>query len=141
VNTVLERLRSRGWALTPQRRVVAEVLSGDHIHLTADDIHELAVARLPEISRATVYKTLNELVALGEVRSIALGGRAKHYDPNPDTAHHHLVCDRCGRTLDVHPAGLEKINLQRSQRHGYKLGRTEIVFRGICPECLTAEDR
>ena len=55
---LLDRLRSRGWTMTPQRRVVAAVLSGEHIHLTADEVDVLAVSRLPEISRATVYKTL-----------------------------------------------------------------------------------
>ena len=49
--------------MTAQRRVVAEVLDGEHVHLTADEVHARAVAKLPEISRATVYNTLGELVS------------------------------------------------------------------------------
>ena len=67
MGNLLQRLATRGWQMTPQRRVIAEVLAGDHVHLTADEIHEQAVARLPEISRATAYKALTEMVALGEV--------------------------------------------------------------------------
>ena len=35
MSDLLERLRGRGWRLTAQRRVVAEVLDGDHVHYTA----------------------------------------------------------------------------------------------------------
>ena len=54
MSDLLERLRGRGWRMTAQRRVVAEVLDGEHVHLTADEVHSRAVTRLPEISRATV---------------------------------------------------------------------------------------
>src|SRR3954451_8285177 len=103
MSDLLERLRGRGWRLTSQRRVVAEVLNGDHVHLTADDVHARAGRRLPEISRATVYNTLNELVALGEVLEVGTDARAKRYDPNARSAHQHLVCNACGTIRDVHP--------------------------------------
>lgn len=91
--------------MTSQRRVVAEVLDGDHVHLTADEVHVRAAERLPEISRATVYNTLGELVSLGEVAEVSTDGRAKRYDPNARHPHQHLVCSRCGTIRDVHPTG------------------------------------
>jgi Fur family transcriptional regulator, stress-responsive regulator len=136
---LLDRLRSRGWTLTPQRRVVAEVLSAEPMHLTADEVHGLAAGRLPEISRATVYKTLGDLVTLGEVGEVILGGRARRYDPNPDATHHHLLCDGCGRTLDVIPDGLDRIALSNAHRHGYALRRVEVVFHGLCPACAAGQ--
>ncbi len=105
MSDLLERLRGRGWRMTAQRRVVAEVLDGDHVHLTADEVHARAVTRLPEISRATVYNTLGELVSLGEVLEVSTDRRAKRYDPNAHRPHHHLVCARCGAIRDVHPVG------------------------------------
>src|ERR1039458_6796303 len=68
--TLLQRLRRRQWRLTAQRRAIAEVLQGEHVHLTADQIYERATARLPEISRASVYNTLNELRDIGEILEI-----------------------------------------------------------------------
>ena len=105
MSDLLERLRGRGWRMTSQRRVVAEVLDGDHVHLTADEVHARATARLPEISRATVYNTLGELVSLGEVIEVSTDGRAKRYDPNAHRPHQHLVCSGCGTIRDVHPTG------------------------------------
>jgi len=135
---LLQRLAERQWQMTPQRRVIAEVLAGDHIHLTADEILDRAVERLPEISRATAYKTLNELVALGEVASINVGGRARRYDPNVGNAHQHLVCEGCGLIRDIHPAGQSELSLPAAERFGFELSGVDVVFRGLCPDCAQA---
>ena len=135
ISDLLERLRTRGWRLTPQRRVVAEVLHGEHVHLTAEAVLGRAQARLPEISLATVYNTLNELVAMGEVLEVAPGGGPKRYDPNVAERHHHLVCVRCRELLDVKPDGEDQLRLPPRDRHGYSVVDVEIVFRGVCRRC------
>jgi Fur family transcriptional regulator, stress-responsive regulator len=132
---LLQRLAERRWQMTPQRRVIAEVLAGEHVHLTADEILDRAVERLPEISRATAYKTLNELVALGEVASINVGGRARRYDPNVGVSHQHLVCEGCGMIRDIHPDGQDALSLSSSGRFGFTLTGIDVVFRGLCPDC------
>ncbi|MFI7392763.1 Fur family transcriptional regulator [Streptomyces tendae] len=135
MSDLLDRLRERGWRLTAQRRVVAEVLDGDHVHLTADEVHARAAARLPEISRATVYNTLRELVHRGEVVEVSTDGRAKRYDPNAHRPHHHLLCARCGSIRDVHPTGDPLANLPASQSFGFTVLEAEVIYRGICPDC------
>lgn len=138
MSDLLERLRERGWRLTAQRRVVAEVLDGDHVHLTADEVHARAVERLPEISRATVYNTLGELVGIGEVTEVSTDGRAKRYDPNAHRPHQHLVCSRCGTIRDVHPHGDPLAALAPSERFGFTVSTAEITYRGLCPACARA---
>lgn len=137
MSDLLERLRGRGWRLTAQRRVVAEVLDGDHVHLTADEVHARAAAKLPEISRATVYNTLGELVSLGEVIEVSTDRRAMRYDPNAHQDHQHLVCARCGTIRDVHPAGDPLRDLPDAERFGFAVSDVEITYRGICPSCAT----
>lgn len=135
ISALVERLRDRGWRLTAQRRVVAEVLAGDHVHLTADDVYSRAQQLLPEISLATVYNTLNELTDMGEVLEIATGDGPKRYDPNTTVAHHHLYCVECGALRDVNPDGTDRLELPASQQHGFELLDVDIVFRGRCPDC------
>jgi Fur family ferric uptake transcriptional regulator len=137
----VERLRRHGWRLTAQRRVIAEVLTGEHVHLTADEVHARAAARLPEISRATVYNTLNELREQGELREISLDGRAKRYDPNTSVPHHHMVCQSCGTIRDVQPRGDASLVLPAAQRRGFKVSAVDIVFRGWCTACAAKEAR
>lgn len=132
---LLTRLRTRNWRLTSQRRAVAEVLVGDHVHLTADEVHARAADRLPEIGRATVYSILGELVALGEVRELSLDGRARRYDPNTDGVHHHLLCTSCGLILDVTaPAGAPAAPAG-PQGHGFSVDAVDVTYRGTCTRC------
>ncbi|MET7304064.1 Fur family transcriptional regulator [Embleya sp. NPDC005575] len=135
MSDLLERLRARGWRMTSQRRVVAEVLDGDHVHLTADEVHARAARRLPEISRATVYNALGELVSLGEVKEVSTDGRAKRYDPNAHHPHQHLVCSACGTVRDVHPTGNPLADLPPDQRFGFSISEAEVTYRGLCPSC------
>jgi Fur family transcriptional regulator, stress-responsive regulator len=120
--------------------VVAEVLTGDHIHLTAESVYSRAQERLPEISLATVYNTLNELVDMGELHEISTGDGPKRYDPNTTVPHHHLYCIVCGDLRDVHPEGTHRLVLPPGQLHGFEVLDVEIVFRGRCPACVAAAD-
>ncbi|MFI7321314.1 Fur family transcriptional regulator [Streptomyces venezuelae] len=137
MSDLLQRLRGRGWRMTAQRRVVAEVLAGEHVHLTADEVLAQATARLPEISRATVYNTLGELVSLGEVIEVTTDGRARRYDPNAHHPHQHLVCADCGTIRDVHPTGDPLAELPSAERFGFTVLAAEMTFRGRCPDCRT----
>ncbi|WP_329376545.1 transcriptional repressor [Streptomyces sp. NBC_01351] len=135
MSDLLERLRECGWRMTSQRRVVAEVLEGEHVHLTADEVHARAAQLLPEISRATVYNTLSELVSLGEVAEVSAQGRAKRYDPNAHHPHQHLVCSECGTIRDVHPTGDPLAGLPAQERFGFTVSEVEVTYRGLCPDC------
>lgn len=129
-----ERLRARpGFRMTAQRRVVAEALSGEHVHLTAEEVHERARASLPEISLATVYNTLHELVALGEIHEHGFDGRTRRYDPNVGEAHHHLICDECGEIRDVEPVGAPPLPAD----DGFEIRSTDVIHRGRCARCRT----
>ena len=116
---------------------MAEVLDGEHVHLTADEVHARAAAKLPEISRATVYNTLGELVSLGEVIEVSTDRRAMRYDPNAHRPPHHLVCSRCGAIRDVHPTGDPIGALPDAERFGFTVSDVEITYRGLCPSCAS----
>lgn len=128
------RLRQRGWRLSAQRRAVAEVLVGPHVHLSAEEILDRARRRLPEVSRATVYNTLNELVAMGELGEVDVVDGPKRYDPNVRERHDHLVCDGCNAIRDV-PARGRAPALPDAVRAGYLVSGVEVTYRGLCPDC------
>ncbi|MEX2504904.1 MAG: transcriptional repressor [Egicoccus sp.] len=132
---LVNRLRNRDWRLTAQRRVIAETLAGDHVHLTADEVYARSRAVLPEVSRATVYNTLNELVGMGELLEMTHADGRKRYDPNVEERHHHLVCVSCGRMLDV---TADDPHLPEDQQHGFELLAVEVTFRARCPACVPA---
>lgn len=136
ISDLLERLRERQWRVTPQRRAIAEVLDGEHVHLSAEAVHGRAHELLPEISLATVYNTLNELVAMGEVLEVSAGAGPKRYDPNVRVPHHHLVCTSCGTLRDIFKADTGAAKLDPAEHHGFVVTGVDVVFQGLCPQCV-----
>lgn len=132
---LLHRLRERGLRITPQRRAVVQSLSGEHVHLTAEQIHASARALVPEVSLATVYNTLNELVSMGEITELHVGDGSARYDPKVGPDHHHLICTGCGLMFDVEPSGMAGLGLASDQQHGMQVETVEVTFRGLCPDC------
>jgi Fur family transcriptional regulator, stress-responsive regulator len=137
---LLSRLRARDWRISSQRRVVAEVFVEDHVHLTAEEVHALARKRLPEISRATVYNTLNELAAMGELLEVLVVDGPKRYDPNIGDEHDHLVCDSCHTIRDVRRSRTPSM-IPEAVRAGYVVTNVEITYRGLCSECAEKRRR
>lgn len=128
-----DRLRERGYAVTPQRRTIFEVLEGVTHHPSAEQVHEEVRRRLPDVSLATVYKTLKELVQMGEIQEFNFHGDRSRFDPRVDR-HSHLKCNVCGRLADV-DLDFAELSLPRQLRAGFEIERHEVVFHGRCPEC------
>ena len=125
--------------MTPQRRAVAEALDGDHVHLTVEEVHRRARATLPEVSLATVYNTLNEMVLMGEIAEVRHAPGPSRYDPNVGPVpHHHLLCTACGALFDVEPSGVGSLALVGDQRHGFDIAGVQVVFSGTCATCRVA---
>lgn len=120
--------------MTPQRQAIALVLEGENVHLSADAIVTRARENAPEISIATVYNTLNELVAMGEILEVSTGSGARRFDSNTARAHHHLVCTSCGELHDVH-AEIAGPTLGTPDRQGFVITGFRVVFNGLCPHC------
>lgn len=125
--------RDRGLKVTPQRQCIFRILQGDGSHPTAHSVFESACEEMPTISLRTVYQTLNDLVALGEIQQVDVGTGAARFDP-ASGSHHHLVCTRCGSMRDVH-CDLAGLRLPARQHQGFSISGAEVVFRGVCAKC------
>jgi len=125
--------RARGLKVTPQRQCIFRVLHGNEVHPTAEAVYAAASERMPTMSLKTVYSTLNDLAAMGELQLLDLGTGATRFDPNVDR-HHHLVCTGCGKVRDLY-ADYSSLHVPAAQRRGFKVGTAEVVFRGLCDDC------
>src|SRR5258708_6252727 len=93
---VKSTLRAHGVPPTAQRIAVAEFVLATEEHPSADEVFRGVRARFPAVSRATVYNTLNLMVAHKLLRAVALSPGNVRFDPLV-TAHHHFIDDRSGR--------------------------------------------
>jgi Fe2+ or Zn2+ uptake regulation protein len=130
--------RARGLKVTPQRQSIFSVLHRSSVHPTAEAVYDAVRTDMPTISLRTVYQTLNDLAAMGEIQAIDLGTGSARFDPN-NRPHHHLVCDRCGRVQDVE-VDFPGVAVPADDAFGFTVTATEIVFRGRCGACTAAPD-
>jgi Fur family transcriptional regulator, stress-responsive regulator len=124
-------LREQGLRVTPQRRAIWGVFAtAEGAHLSADEVFQRARRELPELSRATVYNALGELVSAG-LLGLVEGPGPQLYDANIEP-HHHFRCLRCRRLYDVEPAGVESLRLAK---RGFRVERAQVLLEGTCPSC------
>ena len=131
---LLDQFRQNGLKITPQRRVILEALARDHSHPTVDEVYQRVLPVMPDISRTTVYSTVRELIALGElveVQGLSEGG--SRYDTDTGR-HHHLFCIHCQALIDI-DHDFEGLILPTEDAGGYQILRQQVTFYGICPHC------
>ncbi len=101
ISSVEDILIEHGVKPTPQRVVIAKFMLETHSHPTADEVLQAVENELPvALSRATVYNTLNTLVAAGVIREVVTEADRTRYDANM-TEHHHFVDVKSGKILDI----------------------------------------
>ena len=134
IEEVIHRFRQEGYKITPQRRAIFEILLENGNHPKAEDIYREIKERMPDISRMTIYNTLNELKALGMVDVVhVVGDDVTRYDPNTEV-HHHLYCLNCNRIVDVEPA-VYAAEISEEKFGGFHVIKQQITFFGYCPDC------
>ena len=133
VDELTEHFRAAGRKVTPQRQSIFRALAGSTAHPTAEAVFEAVRIDLPTISLRTVYQTLNDLAALGELSALDVGTGSTRFDPNL-TPHHHLVCDGCGRIDDLH-LDYPDVAVPPEVAGDFEVTTAEIVFRGRCAAC------
>ncbi|MDY0165958.1 MAG: Fur family transcriptional regulator [Thermoguttaceae bacterium] len=128
-----ERCRQRGVPVTVQRRAILEAVLRRKDHPSADDIFEAVHARLPQVSRTTIYRVLDTFVDMGLIRRLRQTGAAR-FDRNIDR-HHHLICTRCGKVMDLEDPALDQLPMPKHKLHGFEIDDYSVQFSGTCPDC------
>ena len=126
--------REQGLRVTSQRQAIFRLLDGDASHPTVESLYDRARAEMPTISLKTVYQTVHDLEALGEVRVLDLGTGSVRVDPNVEDDHHHLLCTGCGRVRDL-PVEFTDLHVPIRFRRDFTVDDVQVIFRGRCDQC------
>jgi Fur family ferric uptake transcriptional regulator len=127
--------RKRGGA----RRAVLELLGGERCALSALEIEDaLRASSSRRVSRASVYRILDELERLRLVQRVEIGQAMVRYERvcAEEGHHHHLVCDECGIVMPFSDPGLERAITSLSERVPLAVSEHEIVIHGACRDCV-----
>jgi Fur family transcriptional regulator, ferric uptake regulator len=133
-----ELLERHGLRPTRQRLAVLGVLAAEHDDATAQEIHAALLARGDRVGLATVYRTLAALSECGAVDALSHHPGEVCYRLCSEGHHHHLVCERCHRVVELFDCDLDAWLSERARKHGFTVSGHSVEATGLCADCGTA---
>ena len=130
-----QTLKDLGYRLTPQRLAILEMLHSSDGHVTAEDIFTQVCARHPKLNRSTVYRTLELLKDLGLVAETNFGEGRLVYHHIEKGHHHHLICRKCGKVVDIDESILDPFKELLIRRFGFVADIKHLAIHGHCLDC------
>lgn len=129
-------LKKEGLRYTEQRQAIWDELCSNDDHRDAEAIYLSIRQDGVNVSRATVYRTIDVLVKNNLVRKLDLGDGRSLYEHKIDPSHHdHLVCIRCGRIEEFMVEEIETLQDRVADQFGFKLIRHIHQLFGLCGDC------
>ncbi|MGQ9474433.1 MAG: Fur family transcriptional regulator [Candidatus Caldatribacteriaceae bacterium] len=114
------------------RILVLDYLLEKRIHPTAEDLYRALLGKLPTVSLASVYNTLELFLKKGIVKTVPTQKREARYDID-HSFHGHFECQSCGKMYDFK---LDPSNIDLGPLEGFEVKNREIYCQGFCPQCL-----
>ncbi len=126
-----------GGRMTQPRRIILEVISSSHEHLTAEAILDQARRHDRRINLSTVYRTLAFLKAHGliEPRYFDQNNHREVFEPAPSAEHYHFTCTHCGKVIEFQSRYIAALRRQLSAEFGAEVGHACVCLTGLCPDC------
>ena len=134
----LNVLKEKGLKLTPQRRLIVELIHDNIGHLTAEHIINCVQSKMPGVNKSTVYRTLELLEKYGCVYKSELDNLSVYHHVD-EGHHHHLVCSRCGKSVDCDEDLFLPVEQELLKRHKFSVDFRHVVMNGICEKCRKSD--
>jgi len=112
---------------TKQRSVLAQLLFVGDRHVTAEQLHQEAVAAGSDVSLATVYNTLHCFRQAGLLREVAIEGSQAYFDTNTSN-HNHFFFEDSRIVVDI-PQSLVSLQRLPTPPDGYEIAHVDVVVR------------
>ncbi|NMB28037.1 MAG: transcriptional repressor [Tissierellia bacterium] len=139
ISDLRERFKKEGYKLTTQRRAILSVIVENHEeHLNPEEIYDIVKIKYPEIGIATVYRTLQLLEKLNIIYRLNFDDGYNRYELNYNPKghhHHHLICLKCGKVMEVELDLLENLENEIERENNFKIVDHNVKFFGYCIDC------
>ncbi|UFU01727.1 transcriptional repressor [Ruania suaedae] len=127
--------------MTRQRAAVSDLLAGTDDFRSAQQLHEMLRDRGEGIGLATVYRTVQVMAENGDLDVLRNGdGEALYRQCASRGHHHHLVCRRCGATVELDAASVERWAATVGAEHGFSAVEHTAELFGLCAQCTAVRE-
>ena len=124
IELLVVALKKEGLRFTEQRKSIWDEITSSDDHREAEDIYLALRKKNINVSRATVYRTIDVLVKNNLVRKLDIGDAPSKYENKIDSHHHdHMICLETGDIIEFYNEELENLQDEIAKKHGYKVVR------------------
>lgn len=133
---VMNKLKDKGYRITPQRRVIVEKIVQTAGLLTVAEIWKLVRTEYNDIGLDTIYRNINVLAEMGILTPITgIGNDSTRYELADANHHHHVVCIKCGQAVCIDYCPINQEFSEMLRQKGYELIRHNVELLGVCAKC------
>lgn len=127
----VNRIEERGHRLTAPRRAVLDAIDATVAPFTVEELCD----ELPDVGRATVFRTIRLLQDLAVLCRVPLEDGSVRYQLSHGDHHHHLVCRQCGQVSEFSDPNIDKLILENAEAEGFQLDGHSVELYGLCRNC------
>lgn len=136
VDEILALVRSNGGRATSARRgILLALIDHQDVHPTVEHLTATVQVVMPDVAESTVYRFLDELERLGVVHQVRLGTGPAVYHFAEDTNHHHLLCGKCGRAIEIPERLFDTLRRRALSDYAFVIDPQHLSIGGQCVEC------
>ncbi|XOQ49572.1 MAG: transcriptional repressor [Eubacteriales bacterium] len=119
-----------------KREAILKAIRSTTTHPTAEWVYQKVKPEYPDLSLGTVYRNIAQFKKDGTIISVGIVNGQERYDGNVHP-HTHFVCSCCGAVIDIPGSFISSnINAEISEKFHLRVDSSEVLFRGICSNCL-----
>ncbi len=134
IDEFIQKCKTSALSVTPQRLAIYKALIKDKSHPNPESVYNTIKPDFPTISLATVYKTLETFEKHHIISVVTPLHETVRYDAEMKH-HHHIVCVRCKKVIDINDPELEKIRIPEIVKMGNQVLDYSIQFNVVCSDC------
>jgi len=135
-------LKEKGMLISHQREQILAAFMKSKGHLTIDDLYNAVRKKSPKIGLATVYRAMSVICDAGLAREVDFGDGVRRFEHKYQRQHHHhLVCIKCGRVIEVASGEVERLQKNLAKQHNFAPTKNMMKIFGICSKCNHSKKR
>ncbi len=135
LQAVMDRARRKGLRMTRQRVIILQALCELGRHASAEEVYARATLHRRDVDLSTVYRTLERLRDLRIVSQTDLGHGHAEYEIVEEPPHHHLICQKCGRVMELDHRYLAGVAEAIRRDFDFEPVFDHFAIFGLCKEC------
>ncbi len=141
IQTFQQYVASNGLKNTTQRTLIAEVFMSSHGHFSTEEVYDAVRAVDSSVGQATVYRTMKLLCDAGLAHEVQFGDGITRYEPESQEHHDHLICERCGKAIEIYNKKIEKLQEAIADKYGFEPTRHILCLYGVCSDCRNKKSK